>query len=487
MSFRAWLLHLRRHLSPDEGAASTREAFAPVTVLVVGIVALCTTWAPARAFTALRPWGVLGVMAFVLVLVAVSRQLPGRANWRAWQPQWFIVGNFFIGLIGAAFVSSSAMPGAAAFAGFFLLTTSFHGLAMRVSLETPWFVAVWVTQVALALVFNHDAAHITLWAILLPSSIVGGLVLGTSALQADRRQEEVTATRNALHAGLLAHEEREASLLGNKLRDYLGVQHDLKTPLFVAALEMEHVIAGLDEVARPDVREAATNVHDALKRLSSLMATAKAALDGRESSAQPVPLGPAIKRLRATIDRRFPGVELTTPTDVDAVIVMATGGDETLLRILENLTLNACEGDGTRGAKHVVLHVLHGDGTVVMHIDDDGPGFSEKAAGPVTPYVTTKSSGTGLGLFTVERLTTASGGELWRENLAKGGARVSVQLQGGVNLGPMRPLFEQPEPSTMDASEEESSPRRGPVSSTPSSSSKPRERAPLKGELETVG
>jgi two-component system C4-dicarboxylate transport sensor histidine kinase DctB len=441
MSVTEWLLHLRRHVSPDEGVADPRAAFAPVAVLVVGIVALCTTWAPARAFTALRPWGVLSILVVVLVLVGASRQLPGSANWRVWQPQWFLVGNFFIGLIGAAFVASSAMPGAAAFAGFFLLTTAVHGSMLRVSLETPWYIGVWVAQAALALVFNHGGDQLALWSIVLPSSIVAGLVLGTSALQADRRREEATATRNALHAEILAHEERESRALEKKLRDFLGVQHDLKTPLFVASLEMEHVRSAVDTLDRPDVHDAATTVQEALSRLARLMASAKEALDGRESSAQPVALGQRIADVRKTLARRFPAVVLHTPKDADDVIVMVNGGADTLLRVLENVCLNACEGDGTRGATNVVMSVLTGEGTVVIHIDDDGPGFPEHMRGPVTPFVTTKTSGTGLGLFTVDRLISASGGELWKENRAVGGARVTLQLNGASHHAPAAQTF----------------------------------------------
>ena len=69
-------------------------------------------------------------------------------------------------------------------------------------------------------------------------------------------------------------------------------------------------------------------------------------------------------------------------------------------------------------------------GSVAISVCDDGPGFSaEHLAGPITGFQSTKADGTGLGLYTAERLVRASGGSVARENGPEGGARVTAVLR----------------------------------------------------------
>jgi two-component system C4-dicarboxylate transport sensor histidine kinase DctB len=93
--------------------------------------------------------------------------------------------------------------------------------------------------------------------------------------------------------------------------------------------------------------------------------------------------------------------------------------------------INACEGRGARGAGSVDV-VVEWDGPtgdVSIQVRDDGPGFPDEVlAAPVTAFVTTKPRGSGLGLYTAERLVNASGGSLRRENAPGGGAVVTVVL-----------------------------------------------------------
>jgi C4-dicarboxylate-specific signal transduction histidine kinase len=112
--------------------------------------------------------------------------------------------------------------------------------------------------------------------------------------------------------------------------------------------------------------------------------------------------------------------------------VRVRGGAATLYQILEELALNAAEGNGRRGALHVEVAVA-GDPaaeSAAIRIADDGPGLPQALLGrPVEPFTTTKAYGVGLGLYTAERLARASGGSLRLENPPAGGAAVTVYLE----------------------------------------------------------
>ena len=100
-------------------------------------------------------------------------------------------------------------------------------------------------------------------------------------------------------------------------------------------------------------------------------------------------------------------------------------------QVLDNLILNACEGNGQNRASAVEVGVQRdpsGAG-VVIEVADDGPGFAESLlTEPIEGFATSKKNGTGLGLYTSERLVRASGGTLERTNRAGGGACVRVTL-----------------------------------------------------------
>lgn len=106
-------------------------------------------------------------------------------------------------------------------------------------------------------------------------------------------------------------------------------------------------------------------------------------------------------------------------------------GSITLQRVLNNLVINACEGDGTRGASRVLLRCSDGAlGKLLIEVVDDGPGFSpQRLSSPFVAFKTTKASGSGLGLYTAKRLVEASTGTLNIRNGESGfGAVVQVAL-----------------------------------------------------------
>ena len=119
-----------------------------------------------------------------------------------------------------------------------------------------------------------------------------------------------------------------------------------------------------------------------------------------------------------------------TPSDLTVL------GDPVLLeRVLVNLYLNAIEalaGRG-RGAIHTRAQKQE-DGTVTLIVEDDGPGIEPALAASVfDPLVTTKATGTGLGLALVRAVAEAHGGDVRLEAPPSGhGTRFVVQIPPGL-------------------------------------------------------
>ncbi|HIU37689.1 MAG TPA: HAMP domain-containing protein [Candidatus Aphodousia faecigallinarum] len=86
-----------------------------------------------------------------------------------------------------------------------------------------------------------------------------------------------------------------------------------------------------------------------------------------------------------------------------------------LLQVLHNLLSNAKEACGAESDCHIHLSTSvereGKDKTVVLTIEDDGPGFSEQILDHAfEPYITTKETGTGLGLPMVKKIVEEHGG-----------------------------------------------------------------------------
>jgi two-component system sensor histidine kinase PilS (NtrC family) len=101
-----------------------------------------------------------------------------------------------------------------------------------------------------------------------------------------------------------------------------------------------------------------------------------------------------------------------------------------LHRILSNLLTNALRYSGGKpGAIRLIAQALPG-GKVELHVIDDGAGISEALRTQVfEPFFTTRTGGTGLGLYIARELCEANGASLeLREN--DPGAHFCIHAQG---------------------------------------------------------
>ena len=100
-------------------------------------------------------------------------------------------------------------------------------------------------------------------------------------------------------------------------------------------------------------------------------------------------------------------------------------------QVLNNLIINASDALGDKGGELKLSTRIDyaKDNLLVLELQDNGPGFPAELLDRVfEPYVTTKSSGSGLGLPISRRIIEENGGTMRATNLPEGGAVVIIHL-----------------------------------------------------------
>lgn len=209
----------------------------------------------------------------------------------------------------------------------------------------------------------------------------------------------------------------------------LHEHHDVRTLLSAARLNADRLASGAPAAAGSLVAELRSDLGDVEALLDAIRARAHGELLTL-GSRHTVDVGDIAREVLDRLRRRFPAAALALRGQ-GRVAAQVAGGETMLRRVLLNLVINACEGDGERGAAHIDVE-LRSDGArgrVTIDVIDDGPGFSADnlTAGP-GQLRSTKVGGSGFGLGVALAVAQASDGTLTRRNRSGGGAMVSLSL-----------------------------------------------------------
>ena len=235
--------------------------------------------------------------------------------------------------------------------------------------------------------------------------------------------EQRQAVEDLKHTLRLAAAGEMASALAHELNQPM-------TALTAYGEVCEHLLARgetgdtLKDAIRRMVAESA-RAADVVRRLRDFFRTGATRLESLEVSALlSVATAPFVLRAREQ------GVDLKIEAAPEAVVFVDRLQVEVVLR---NLLSNAFESVATRdpGGRSVTLSTApEAGGNIRLSVEDSGPGISPAAAGHVfEPFVSTKSSGLGLGLVISRAIIEAHGGNLWAEIGGRGIFRFTLPMQ----------------------------------------------------------
>jgi signal transduction histidine kinase len=221
--------------------------------------------------------------------------------------------------------------------------------------------------------------------------------------------------------------DRLAASLRHEQRLSAELSHELRTPLARIAAEAELLRRRTrsPEELEEGLRAIALNADEMGAILDTLMkaARADAGLDRGRAALEPL-LDRIAARWRPALAARGIALDMAAPTGI-GVGVDAEVAERILTPLLQNAERHA--------VTWVSLSAERAGTSVLVHLDDDGPGIPEELRDAVfEPGQTrTDGNGAGLGLALARRLARATGGEVEAISHPGGtGARLRVRLPG---------------------------------------------------------
>jgi nitrogen fixation/metabolism regulation signal transduction histidine kinase len=216
--------------------------------------------------------------------------------------------------------------------------------------------------------------------------------------------------------------------------------HEIKNPLTPIQLSAERIRRRyLDKIEKDD-REI---LDRATRTIAQQVESMKSMVNAFSDYAQPVISRP--RRLDVnTLIRDITELHVAHLTRIRFLFDLADDLPQIMTdpagirQVLNNLIINASDALGDKGGElKLSTRIDHAkDNLLVLELQDNGPGFPAKLLDRIfEPYVTTKTSGSGLGLPISRRIIEENGGTMRATNLPKGGAVVIIHLPVGQSQG----------------------------------------------------
>jgi len=245
---------------------------------------------------------------------------------------------------------------------------------------------------------------------MLASGCVGAAIVVAGTLlfitMAHRREQAQTEAIQESQLALLA---RMSGVLA----------HELRNPLTSAKGHSQLLVEMLGNEARAHLK--AQYVVKELIRLEGL--TDKLLVFARSGQVKPQPVDPS--RLVQTAIQRLDGATPVVVTAEEAPSIWSLDV-QAMEQVLVNLLRNAVQAQGEQRAP-VEVSIFARDKRLFITVRDHGPGAPE-GVDLFTPFVTTKITGTGLGLALCRQVVGAHGGRISLTTHPQGGALVEIRI-----------------------------------------------------------
>jgi signal transduction histidine kinase len=206
-----------------------------------------------------------------------------------------------------------------------------------------------------------------------------------------------------------------------------SIAHEVRNPLVSVRTFIELLPERLhDEEFRTEFRQLTlAEIERICSLLNDLLAFARPGAASSEPSDANALAGQTVRLLQPEARKRAVSLHLACADDLPLVLV----DEGRLKQVLLNLVLNGIEACPERGAVHVTTSTASDSAWGTIEVADSGSGIAPAVAAHVfDPFVTTKDTGSGLGLYIAHRIVTDHGGTIHARSRPEGGTVFSIRL-----------------------------------------------------------
>jgi PAS domain S-box-containing protein len=207
-----------------------------------------------------------------------------------------------------------------------------------------------------------------------------------------------------------------------------GLAHEIRNPLNGAQLHVAFLGRALRKAnSGAELLDAVSVVDDEIKRLARLVTEFLDFARPRALDRKPTSIVALCKHVIELVRPQAEKMHVVAAPDLPTTDIELSLDRGKIEQVLLNLVQNAIEALEGQGGGHVTLRARRHPRTVVLEVEDDGPGLPSVDAPVFDAFYSTKPQGTGLGLAIALRIVSDHGGTIQVES-KPGHTRFSVLL-----------------------------------------------------------
>lgn len=205
-----------------------------------------------------------------------------------------------------------------------------------------------------------------------------------------------------------------------------AIAHDLRNPLNVVSLSVQWLRLVLDP-RDLKVQQRLETMERELRRSERIINTLLAFARTGEPDRAPTDVNELVREVVEVVD---PPRGVDIGAELDGHLPPVSLDRAQMFQVLENLARNAVQAMPEGGAVCISTH--YREDRLLLCVSDNGPGIPPEIQSSVfEPLVTTKTTGTGLGLALCKRVVDAHRGRIWLTSRLGEGAAFWIELPVG--------------------------------------------------------
>ncbi|MGE6739562.1 sensor histidine kinase [Allorhizobium pseudoryzae] len=257
----------------------------------------------------------------------------------------------------------------------------------------------------------------------------------------EARTLDLRQARDRLEAEIADHRSTEARLQGvqqelvqaNRLailgQVAAGVAHEINQPVATIRAYADNAKTFLDRQQLEPVSDNLSEIAGLTERIGTITQDLKALARKGRSAPKPVRVQDVLTGAVMLLKSRFAGRLEALVIDHPDPQLFVLGNRLRLEQVMINLLQNALEAIETLPAGHVRVSASEDAETVILRVEDNGPGIDPEVLRQLfTPFNTSKEAGLGLGLVIAKDIVSDYGGSIDVDS-SPTGTRFSVTLK----------------------------------------------------------